>query len=74
MKTETRNRTKSIVILATERDDGQYEVDNKILSQIELNKLCNLMPGCRLVVFYDASINGIRYKARERDRAKNERY
>ena len=66
MKTETRNRTKSIVILATERDDGQYEVDNKILSKSELDKLCKLMPGCQLLVFYDASINGIRAKNRNK--------
>lgn len=66
MKTENRNQTKQMFIIAIERDDGQYEVDKKILSKSELDKLCKLMPRCQLFIIYDASINGIRFKARER--------
>ena len=66
MKTEDRTQTKQMFIIANERDDGQYEVDKKILSKTELNKLCKLMPKFQLIIIYDASINGIRYKTRER--------
>ncbi len=50
---KTASQTKQVVILATVTPEGQYEVEGKILSRSELDKLCKLMPGCQLVIFED---------------------